>query len=355
MKKIITIFLVLFSLSGFVPNNSFSQNNVVLEYCTGTWCQWCPCNHQIISDILANYPNTVVLAYHGGSVSDPWQPYSLGMSGLFGFNLYPTGCVGRKTGVVSNTAWNNEVVLQSLLIQPGVMISVSNKSYDAGTRNLSANITITSNMDLSGDYYINYVLTEDNLIYPQTGNGSCPGASNYVHDHVVKSMINGDLGELIHSGSWSTGQQVNRNLNYTVPLSPQVANIDNCVLNIFVYKLGTNISTDYYIQQSMKTPVTGVTGIVNQNTTPLSYDLSQNYPNPFNPTTNFNFSIPKSGNVSLKFYDVLGNEVQTYVDGFLTSGTYSVEFDGSNLSSGVYFYTLKADNFSETKRMVLTK
>ncbi|MEO8211501.1 MAG: Omp28-related outer membrane protein [bacterium] len=354
MKRIITYLFILFFLAGF-KTESYSYNNALLEYATGTWCQWCPCNHQIIQDILTNYPNTVVLAYHGGSSSDPWQSYSLGMSNLFGFNLYPTGVVGRKTGVVGNTGWNNAVVLQTLFEPSGVNISITNKSYDAQTRTLTANVAITSNMELSGDFYVNYVLTESNLIYPQTGNGSCPGSSTYIHDHVVKNMINGDLGELIHSGIWTSGSEITRNINYVIPISPQVAEVNNCDLNIFVYKQGSNISTNYNIQQAMRTPVSGTTGISNQSSVPGNYSLTQNYPNPFNPTTNFSFSIPKSGNVSLKFYDILGNEVETYVDGLLNAGTYSVEFDGTNLSSGIYFYRLNAGNFSETKRMILSK
>jgi len=105
----------------------------------------------------------------------------------------------------------------------------------------------------------------------------------------------------------------------------------------------------------LKTSVTGASGIQNQNTIPVEYSLSQNYPNPFNPTTNFSFSVPKDGNVSLKFYDVLGNEVDSYVNGFLKAGVYSVEFDGSKLSSGIYFYTLTSSEFSLTKKMILTK
>jgi hypothetical protein len=83
--------------------------------------------------------------------------------------------------------------------------------------------------------------------------------------------------------------------------------------------------------------------------------LSQNYPNPFNPSTNFNFSIPKNENVSLKIYDVLGNEVETLVNGQLNAGTYGVDFDGSKYSSGIYFYTLISGSFKETKRMNLIK
>ncbi|MBS1550990.1 MAG: T9SS type A sorting domain-containing protein, partial [Bacteroidetes bacterium] len=87
---------------------------------------------------------------------------------------------------------------------------------------------------------------------------------------------------------------------------------------------------------------------------------SQNYPNPFNPATKIQFNLPVSGNVSLKIYDMLGKEVKTLVNSFTSAGTYNINFDGSNLSSGVYFYKLEAsgkdgNNFVMTKRMVLIK
>jgi len=358
MKKLFIIFSLFAVSVSFNPNNSYSQNNVVLEYCTGTWCGYCPCGHEFIDQILLNYPNTVVLAYHGAG-SDPWLSYSQGIRSLFGFSGYPTGVIGRKTGIVGRNAWNNEVVLQSVTIQPGVRIEISNKSYDAATRTLTATIVITALTDLTGDFNINYVLSENNLIYPQRVYTDCGGIdttiNDYTHDHVVKSMMNGDAGEMIHSGAWTTGQQVTRNLSYVVPNAPQVSEPNNCDLNIFVYKQGTSISVNSNVQQAMKTSLTGTTGIQNQNSIVNDYSLSQNYPNPFNPTTSFSFSIPKDGNTSLKFYDILGNEVDTYVNGFLKAGVYSVEFDGSKLSSGIYFYTLSSSEFSLTKKMILTK
>jgi len=87
----------------------------------------------------------------------------------------------------------------------------------------------------------------------------------------------------------------------------------------------------------------------------LEYSLSQNYPNPFNSETTINFSIPTSQKVTLKVYDVLGREVRTLVDEVKTAGRYSLSFNTTNLSSGVYFYRLTAGTFSETKRMVLMK
>ncbi len=88
---------------------------------------------------------------------------------------------------------------------------------------------------------------------------------------------------------------------------------------------------------------------------PSGYVLSQNYPNPFNPTTNINYKIPKSGYVSLKVYDVLGNEVTTLVSEVKPAGEYELKFGGSSLASGVYYYQLKAGNLTETKKMILLR
>ena len=88
---------------------------------------------------------------------------------------------------------------------------------------------------------------------------------------------------------------------------------------------------------------------------PSKFELAQNFPNPFNPTTKINFSLPRTGFTSLKVYSIQGKEVATLVNNDLSAGTYSFEFDASALSSGIYFYTLKADNVSETKKMFLVK
>ncbi len=88
---------------------------------------------------------------------------------------------------------------------------------------------------------------------------------------------------------------------------------------------------------------------------PSAYRLSQNYPNPFNPTTSIKFSMPKSGMVTLKVYDMLGRQIAELVNGFKTEGTYIVDFDGSSLSSGMYFYKIEVNDFVAVKKMVLVK
>ena len=81
--------------------------------------------------------------------------------------------------------------------------------------------------------------------------------------------------------------------------------------------------------------------------------LHQNYPNPFNPTTKIEYSLPKSGHISLKVYDLLGREVVTLKNEFQAAGKYSVEFDGSNLASGIYLYVLVTDNFIVSRKMII--
>ena len=85
------------------------------------------------------------------------------------------------------------------------------------------------------------------------------------------------------------------------------------------------------------------------------YKLEQNYPNPFNPNTTIKYTIPSQSFVQLKVYDVLGNEVATLVDEEKSIGSYTVSFNALNIPSGVYFYSLTAGDFTQTKKMILMK
>ena len=85
------------------------------------------------------------------------------------------------------------------------------------------------------------------------------------------------------------------------------------------------------------------------------FSLEQNYPNPFNPSTIISWQSPVSSYQTLKVFDILGNEVATLVDEFKPAGKYEVEFDASEIPSGVYFYQLKTENFIETKKMILLR
>ncbi|MCB0751790.1 MAG: T9SS type A sorting domain-containing protein, partial [Ignavibacteriae bacterium] len=95
--------------------------------------------------------------------------------------------------------------------------------------------------------------------------------------------------------------------------------------------------------------------VSNSDILPNKYELYQNYPNPFNPSTTLSFAIPNEGNVSLIIYDVLGTKVAELENGFKSAGNYSYLFDASNLTSGIYFYIISANNFTATKKMLIMK
>ncbi len=96
-------------------------------------------------------------------------------------------------------------------------------------------------------------------------------------------------------------------------------------------------------------------GISNNQTIPESFSLKQNYPNPFNPNTTIEFSIPKNEYVTVKVFDVLGKQVGILADEYKIAGNYKINYDAANLSSGMYFYTITAGSFTETKKMTLVK
>ena len=97
------------------------------------------------------------------------------------------------------------------------------------------------------------------------------------------------------------------------------------------------------------------TDITNSSNLPTEYNLDQNHPNPFNPSTTISYALPMSSYVTLKVYDINGSEVKTLVSKEQSGGYYSVTFDASSLSSGLYFYTIISENFTSTKKMILLK
>ena len=86
-----------------------------------------------------------------------------------------------------------------------------------------------------------------------------------------------------------------------------------------------------------------------------SYRLHQNYPNPFNPLTNINFEIPEAGYVTLKIFDSRGLELNSLVNDHLSPGSYSLTFDASSLSSGIYFYEMKSGSYAISRKMAVVK
>ncbi len=132
-----------------------------------------------------------------------------------------------------------------------------------------------------------------------------------------------------------------------------VRNIDDADTIATIAEDFGSINPKYYRAWDYTKHTTGVDRI--ENVIPVVYELSQNYPNPFNPTTTINYAIPTAGLVSLKIYNILGQEVAQLVNAVQVAGAYQATFNASTLSSGVYFYKIESGKFSSIKKMMLLK
>jgi photosystem II stability/assembly factor-like uncharacterized protein len=125
----------------------------------------------------------------------------------------------------------------------------------------------------------------------------------------------------------------------------------------YIFVGGGTFSGTRYLPKVWFRPLSEVTNVNEKEdlNVPFSFSLFQNYPNPFNPSTKISWSSPISGWQTLKVYDILGREIETLVDEFRPAGNYEINFDGSKLTSGVYFYRFKVGSFVETMKMILMK
>lgn len=117
-----------------------------------------------------------------------------------------------------------------------------------------------------------------------------------------------------------------------------------------------NVDTNQIVIVDFKAPIvlSYKQGVYSENL-PKEYFLGQNYPNPFNPSTQFEFALPKKSNIKLKIFDALGNEIANLINESKPAGNYQGSFNAVGLPSGIYFYRLETEGFSETRKMLLIK
>jgi hypothetical protein len=249
--------------------------------------------------------------------------------------------------VVDNTSYNSAKIFTWTLNTQHTLAAVSPQTF-ASTRyvfnnwsnNGDSSQTITVGTATS-NYTVNY-RTQFKLITNFTPSNLPVSitSGNIFHDSGSTVTMSPNPFQLTYNGidyyfqRWNgTGNGSYSGTNPTVNL-----NINNVILETAIYDTIPPI------------------GIQNLNTgVPKSFGLHQNYPNPFNPVTKIKFDIPQFSPVSIKMYDVLGNEVAVIYNGELAPGYYEAEFNASNYASGVYFYRIDAGEFTSVKRMVLVK
>jgi photosystem II stability/assembly factor-like uncharacterized protein len=184
--------------------------------------------------------------------------------------------------------------------------------------------------------------------YPSSGIGICYGEEFYADSLFPGTYMPENTVILKTSDYGNTWQTF-------LARDPDDVNVGSKMLSLTNWYIsgGDLLNSDARILHTTNGGAIGIQPVSNE--IPNKFSLSQNYPNPFNPKSNIKFQIAKSGDVKLVIFDVLGREVTTLVNEKLSPGTYEVTWDGSSYPSGVYFYELITQDYSQTKRMVLIK
>jgi hypothetical protein len=271
----------------------------------------------------------------GANVAGGYNSYDVGDGTSFATPI----ASGVGALLLSAYPFLTNVQARNIILETSANSSSPDNNIGYGLISAERAVSFPNLSDTSGNYRINKIFFAAN------------GISNAYMNYSLDS-INYNTQNLSYDG----------NLKYSF-IVPQLANGQEFYF-YYTYRDTTGAairepSTGFYnFQYGQKDTITSIlTGVTGKNTgsLPAKYSLSQNYPNPFNPGTNISYSIPISGNVSLKIYNILGQKVATVFQGFREAGNYTVNFNALKLASGVYFYRLQAGQFVGVKKMILCK
>jgi photosystem II stability/assembly factor-like uncharacterized protein len=335
--------LPLYGISFLNEQTGYLAGSINLKKTTNGGTNWqdvyTSTTNEIFTDIFFTNPNTgyasgtygkLLKTTNGGAT---WNPSVIPIPGTLVNSLYfvndNTGfAVGDYNSAVKTTdggaSWTAMNVTSGTYSNNDVFFSDANTGYISSSSGLFKTTTggaawFAMNVPAGG---YNNVQFRGNFGYAAAGNG-----------RIIKTIDGGN--------NWIVQPTVTDN-----PLYALYFNSDD-----YVYaggSLGTIMKT--IPTELFMTPVTG-----NSNGTPKDFYLQQNYPNPFNPVTTIKFGITKAGQVNIKVFDITGRQAQELVNTSMSPGAYEVKWDGSSFSSGIYFYTIRTNEFSETKKMILVK
>jgi len=291
-----------------------------------------------------------------------------------GENLFAGTSVGADISTDNGTTWTNVAIDTKEKVKA---LAVNGSKFFAG-------ITGGEWIDYSHYTYGVYLSTDNGLTWSwptNIGFNKVVITLSAVGNHLFAGTSSGVYLSTDDGGSWTAANNGLTNTNITSAVvsgnnlfvgtngggvflttdnGASWSAVNTGLTNLYVYSLAV-IGNDLYAgammsglwKRSLSDIVTAVEDDkINQ---PANFALHQNYPNPFNPTTTLSFAISHSSLVTLKLFDVLGKEIAVLVNENKSAGNYEINFDASNLSSGIYFYKLQAGNFSSTKKMVLTR
>ena len=275
-------------------------------------------------------------------------PFSIGQSTVFDLELTATGFTDydaianiriiRRYGAVADVT--NDWRLQGLNTSydnslNGTTPTILQQGADAGLRTGGAVFTlgIRSNLSVANPIVKQWLVVGDPASEIQLGT-------------VFQGNI-GALSYLAQSSNPAVATVVSPVASSTLKVTP--VSLGDCIVTITAIDAANNDFFAYSFAVNV-----GLTDVATEEI-PTEFSLSQNFPNPFNPTTNIKFGLPKESNVTLKIYNVLGQEVATLVNNVMSAGFHTVDFNATQLSSGMYIYRIEAGDFVQVKKMLLMK
>jgi len=299
--------------------------------------------------------------YYSSNNGNSWIPSSLNTGTVLSLMTKNNSIyAGTNNGILKSTN-NGTNWFQTFITNDSVyaLTSTGNYIFAATNNGLRRSSNEGVNWSLVHNIYIRYMsltckgtyvfVGTSNGIYVSPDNGSTwnPSYTGSIPiyamttygNNVIAGTNNGVLLTTNNGTNW-----LNKNQGFSLP--PSVKSF--FVSNNYIYA-----GTSYSIWRRLLNDIIYVNLISEY--IPSTYKLEQNYPNPFNPTTNIRYQIQKSGTVKISVYDMLGKEIETLVNEKQSPGTYEVSWNGSKYPSGVYYYKINSDDYTETKKMLMIK
>jgi len=356
-------------------NNIFAGINgegVYLSTNNGTSWASTSLNDQLVNALAANGNNVFTGSYKNGvhlstNNGTSWTQTSLNNQSVQslvvnGNNIFAgAGVSGVYLSTNNGTTWtqtslNNRIVHS--LAANGNNIFAGTQTYgvylstDNGTTwaQSSLNNQTVRSLAVNGNNIFAGTGIPGNGVYLSTDNGTNWTQTSLNNVYAVSLAVNGNN---VFAGTFENGVYVSNNNGASWIQKNEGFGADRWVFALSILNNYIFAGTNNSVYRRPLGELTGIQPISNE--VPQQFSLSQNYPNPFNPKTVISYSLIENRFITLKVYDVLGNEVATLVNEKQNGGSYEVEFDGSKFSSGVYYYKLTAGEYSETKEMVLIK
>ncbi len=359
-------------------NNIFAGTNGGVYISTNNGISWTQTALNFYVYSLAVSGNNIFAGINGGASDDVYLSTNNGVSwtqsglnnryvyslAVLGNNIFAGTFYGVYVSTTNGVSWtqtalNNQYVYSLAVSGNNIFAGTDNNGVYMSTNNGSSwtqtalNNQYIPSLGVSGNNI--FAGTRYNGVFLSTNNGVSWTQTALNNQTVYSLGVSGNnifAGTTDHSGvylSSNTGiSWIQKNQGFTIVPSISALLISNGYIIA---------GTDHFsVSGVWRRSLSDIIGIENISTEiPSTFSLSQNYPNPFNPTTKIKFDITENAFTTLKIYDLIGKEVQTLVNDELSSGVYEATFDGTQLTSGVYFYRLNSGEYSETKRMLLVK